>query len=840
MMSNRKQILLLQMLSGLVLLESAWALYALSSFPSEAGSALPFGFSVSRLALMGVILLIFCAALFLLVWGVASRAATEIILKKIQGLERHRAFESLCWLAILLGLTFALTPPERMGVSIYQRLTPLIVLGSLMAGQALLFMMLTRDEKPRWSEFGKQRAPLMIGLGVLLFLLLIWAGIVWSGLGIRREPSGWLSQGTPLLPQQVLLAWGIGLLFMQAMRKFEPGRKMDFLIVVLLWIVTSLVWWREPMIRASYFTPSPTPPNFEYYPYSDAALYDQFAQNILIGTSRQSGLTHRPLYSFFLALLHQLAGLGFQHVLLLQFIVLAVIPPAGYLLASRVGDRTAGVITALLLLLREKNSIALTNIIEVSHAKLLMSDVPTMLLILLFILFYLKWLQDERNRLFLGALAGAFLGLSVFVRSQVLVFIPIALLGFALVPGFNWKNFMQKSLIFLAGVFLIIAPWVWRNYQVSGKFVVEYQEFYTRFIASSYSSAPGDIDRLASETDEQYETRMMRQISGYIIENPLKVARFVSSYFLHNEIASVAYLPLSFRFDNLYDYVKMHGFWDAPYLGEIPARSFPALFIILLILALGIGAAFHRHRWLGIMPILFHLGYSLSVVIVRQSGWRFILPVDWVILPYFGLGLVQLFMLARLPFSLKPEYPFASGIKKASLPLDAGYVFPVLAGIAVVGAAFPLIEWSIPERYPKKEESVLVQMFVTQSIPAPGGERVTASELKIFFETEPGAIVTDGRALYPSWYEEGNFWGESSPNLVAASQFNRIQFTLIGPTNGFVFLSLEQPPQYFPHAADVFVAGCQQKNFFRALVVKVNDQMLVSSPWPGLTCSETE
>ena len=145
------------------------------------------------------------------------------------------------------------------------------------------------------------------------------------------------------------------------------------------------------------------------------------------------------------------------------------------------------------------------------------------------------------------------------------------------------------------------------------------------------------------------------------------------------------------------------------------------------------------------------------------------------------------------------------------------------------------MEMALPARYPSMTPNELSKPMRTA-----GNGQVTAEALTKFLETEPNAMVAYGRALYPSYYEEGEFWGETSPNLVAASQFNRIQFTLIGPDQGFTFLPLEEVPQSFPHAADVFVVGCRQGDFIRALLVKVNDQTLMSAPWGGLTCSEME
>ena len=829
----------------LVIVESAATLYSLASIPSDAKNVMFFGFSASRLILLGSVMGIFLAALFVAIWFFISNSnanrAVGYVDTFFSSSNKHTIFVGACIFFVGLGMLFLLTPVERFGEAFVQRISPIIMLVMAITLQILIGFFLWTQKKIYWSQLEQWKKPLSISGSILVFFILVWAGIAWSGIGIERERTGWLSPGTPVLAQQLLFAWAIGLGFILWGRSLDQYKKTDLTIGIFLWAATSLIWWLEPMLRSSYFTPDPTPPNFEYYPYSDAALYDGFAQNVLIGASRQAGLTHRPLYSLFLALLHMLGGYGFQNVLFMQVLILALIPVVGYLLASKFGGRPAGILTALLLIFREKNSIALTNVIEVSHVKLLMSDVPTMLLMLLFIYLYVKWLQDKQNKLVLGLLAGACFGLTVFIRSQAQLLIPIVLLGLVLAPKFTWKIFLQKSFVFLLGAVVVVAPWVWRNYQLSGRVIIEYQGFYTRFIASAYSSAPNDIDRLPAETDQQYDARMKAQIINFILNNPLEVARFYSSYFLHNEITSLAYLPMSLQFNNIKEYVDLQGFWDAPYLEEMPTRTLPALFIILCIIAVGVGASFHRHRWIGIMPLLFHLGYSFSVVPVRQSGWRFILPVDWVSILYFSLGLTQLSLLVFSLFSEKKEFQFAQIPDETyAKSLNWKWVIPALAAFSIFGVSLPVIEWSIPQRYPELSNSELIQQYAPDGFVLEDGEQISESALISFLETETGSIVVNGRALYPAYYEQRKFWGESSPMLLEARKYNRLQFYLIPGGSLFVFFPLEQAPPYFPHASDVFVIGCVQQSGLRALLIKVNDHVLISSPWHGLTCSVTE
>jgi hypothetical protein len=630
--------------------------------------------------------------------------------------------------------------------------------------------------------------------------------------------------------------------FGMSLHRSRELKKFDYIMVSVLWLVAGVIWWMEPVQRSSYFTPDPTPPNFEYYPYSDAAIYDEFSQNILIGTSRQVGLTNRPLYSFFLALLHGLAGQKFEAVIFLQVFSLALTVVFVYLLASDLGGRPAGVIAALLLMFREKNSITLTNIIEVSHVKLIMSDVPTMMVMVLFIYFFVRWLRIRDGRYYLGALAGAFLGFTILIRSQTQLLIPIALLGIAIAHRDGWKPILKKSLIFLVGVLVVVAPWIWRNYQVSGRMVVEYQEFYTRIIASGYSSAPHDFDRLPGESVEHYNDRMKSLIINFIVKNPGEVARFYTSYFLHNEISSVAYLPMSPRFQDIYTYVKQIDFWGGTPLGAPPPGTLPMFLFSLLMIAVGIGGAFSRAGWAGLMPLFFHLGYSFSVVPVRMSGWRYILPVDWVSMLYFGIGLMQITSILMALFSGRQLTQLATNGDYQTRSESAVWkrTWLVLLASALIGVSIPLIEWSIPERYPRMSPVELVQKYTPHGFAVEGGPTVTLPALETFLETEAGATVLHGRALYPAYYELGKFWGESSSNLLAASQYDRLQFWLIGPDRGFVYIPLQNAPHYFPHASDVFVVGCMQDGSVRALLIKVNEDLLTAFPFHGLTCSGVE
>lgn len=829
--------LLLKIILWATFVESIVALCFLALIPSDIKNGVLFGFSTSRLILMsGICALALLSFISLLMIGRIA-ALFELVLSDPG---KTQALSFFCALMVGVGIFILLVPAQRMGEAAYQRLSPLAGLITLVGFQLFVAQFVWTGKHINRSSLVPWKKPLQFAGWTILFFLILWIFVVWSGIGIQPDPGRWSSPGTPLLFQQVLFAWMLGAGVIVLSKRIEHYKRLDFFISAAMWLSAVLIWWLEPMLRWSYFTPKPTAPNFEYYPYSDAMVYDRFAQNILIGASRQFGMTHRPLYSIFLSFLHVLGGQKFDNIIFLQILFFAIIPVFMYLLVSKLGGRAAGIIAALIVILRERNSITLTNVIEVSHLKLLMSDVPTMAMVMAFVYFFVIWLQDREQRMYLGVLAGAFFGFAVLVRSQVQLLIPVALFGFAMAGRFNWKTFLQRSLVFILSFLVVVTPWVIRNYQVSGLAVVEYQPIYTKQIASSYSTIPGEIEIRPNESKDDYDARMKKIVVDYMLGHPLDVARFYTSYFIHNEILSVVTLPMSLRFLDLYAYVDALGFWKES-LGSLPGGILLIFFITLCFIAVGIGVAYHRFKWIGLMPLLFHLGYSLSVVPVRLSGWRYILPVDWVAFVYFSIGLAQLSVILFALISQKQrEIPEISEFQENHSEANWTKVGGVFLGFAIIGLLFPIVEWSIPERYPELTRHEMIQTYMPNGFVLDNGDQVGASSLETFLETDPAATVLYGRALYPQYYLKGKFWGESSGDLIEASQYNRIQFEMIGPMRGFAFLPLEQAPQYFPHASDVFAVGCNRNGAVQVLAIKVNDRLMVSSDWHGLNCSVVE
>ena len=132
--------------------------------------------------------------------------------------------------------------------------------------------------------------------------------------------------------------------------------------------------------------------------------------------------------SFYLAVFHAIAGLGYEQIIGLQVAFLAFIPVLAYRLTKILHNPVSGVLVALILMLRERNAILLGDTITVSHAKLLLSELPAMLGVLLFLCLFVHWCQKPEKRDVYALIAGGALGFFLLIRQEIGVI--VFLVGF--------------------------------------------------------------------------------------------------------------------------------------------------------------------------------------------------------------------------------------------------------------------------------------------------------------------------------------------------------------------------------------------------------------------------
>ncbi|MBN2500173.1 MAG: hypothetical protein JXB38_05350, partial [Anaerolineales bacterium] len=369
-----------------------------------------------------------------------------------------------------------------------------------------------------------------------------------------------------------------------------------------------------------------------------------------------------------------------------------------------------------------------------------------------------------------------------------------------------------------------------------------------------YSFTPEEDDPGfdADVTAAEYAEAGMAKAKHFALENPGYVAGFVLSHTLHNEVSTLLALPAQFTLaDNLVTFYNLRPYWesdeglwqdccslhtyvdDLPYwhdwTGDFPPQAWLPLLFSLAMIALGIGAAWKRVGLIGLLPLVVHLAYSASTAIARVSGWRLILPVDWVGIFYFSLGLSQLTLavlaiwaggkaIGRLRFGAESDEAVAS---QAKFPWRAVLVTSLL--VLLIGVSVPLVEVIVPPRYINYGKAQALTVLTGAN------HRVQAGFDNGAFLEDDNAVALWGRALYPRYYPAGEGEPSDSWSAFTPYPYSRVGFYLAGPQNAQVVLPLDTAPDAFPHAADVLVLGCSDGGLVEAFAV-----MFYDSELPGL------
>jgi hypothetical protein len=825
---------------------------------SESQSAILFGLSKIRLLLALGLLLWGAGLAFILRKTKTDSLWTEKFSQRLSGfLENGFVYALTLMLSLIVFLLasqlwrLSQISPDPYMQGYLGRLEPVLVLVGLLGLQNLILLPFVR-----YDRVDNILPPKLLRIALTCFAgILFFSGLIaFTGIGIEPDLIGWDPPGVPLLAVQVWLIWGIGLLFVGFESLYSHRRSMliDLLVSLAIWGTATFLWGGQPL-SADYFALEPSAPNYEFYPYSDAATHDVMAQGLLIGEG-YPGIARKPLYAAFLALLHGIAGQDYTDVVILQVMVIAFLPVGLYWLAKSLHLRSSGVIAALFIILRERNALILSGTLGVSHVKLLMSDLPATLGIVLLTLVILAWLRAPDRRRIFPLISGGVLGLLLLVRPQIAVFVPVALLGIMALFLKRPRMGALNIALFSLGLGLSLVPWLWRSYQISGQFALN-DPAQNAFLTQQYSRTPGQgrLRPLPGESQGEFSQRVDAYLSDFIVSNPGYVAAFVSSHFAHNLVEMVVTLPMSpwvvqdatsdlFPYwsqqrprlwkacCSLKAYVHTQPFWDQ-WAGAMSVEMAVSLLINLAVLAIGFAVVLTNNGLVGWLPLGVGLVYVVSTSLGRYSGWRLLLPADWVLSLYFSIGLGQT---AQWLLGFYAGQPMAV-MRQENLgisPLSPGKLRDYRSGIAfsivflILGFSPLLIERFVPQKYEQLTKADVAKYFDD----LPGMEN--------FLDEENGVLLY-GRALYPRFYkadqgEPGGDWPAFSPR-----PYSRLGFVLIGPRDAHVVLSADETPIFFPHASDAIVFGCPADERIQAKLVVLSTEdgyTLVPSSDIELSC----
>ena len=843
--------LILKALPFLLAVEAFIYVKVLADIPADSTGSILLGFSLQRLTLLGILVVIGIACL---VTGAAGlRPDSRVNRCLMQLYDNQRLFSTGVFaLAVLFfaGWLAVFLPGYRLGklAAYFERLRPLLIWMTLFSGQMWLALLHWRNGMA--VKFLKQPANrrllvqsvivFAVMLGILCLMLLTQIGTIPDGFG-------WNNPGVPLLPLQVYAVLLLIILstYLSNGSLFSGGSKpavrwlLEFALPLLIWLLAAGLWV-ETSQQKSFFAPGPYLPDGVYYPFSDAALYDLPAQNAINGLGYFPVVRRidKPLYSAMLLWFHTLAGDTYSRAITIQTAFLGLLPVLIYFAGKRLHSPLAGLSAALFIIFKEANAISSTIWISTTTVKMSMSEVPTALFSVLLTLVLIAWLKAEKPAWHYPVLAGGVVGLATLVRHNTWIFVPLIALVALLKTPRDLRRVVLMALVSLAAVTVSIAPWGWRIYHAEGdmfNFIRPIQRaiWQNRYLKDfNAAPTPEPLSQASTPTTGDNQFQQTGTSSSW-----RDAPKFITSHFFHNLAAVSLMLPRTLMFNDIEHTASDNdSIWRTDWDGRLSSGDVVFLIGSLSLLALGVGSAWSPTGLAGLIPLAVFLFYIASASVARTSGGRYIVPVDWVLLFYYALGLVQicrwLFTVAGRPLNAVNVKQFAqTSPDNRRLRWHVNWLFA--GSVFIIGLLVPLAEHFFPDHMAQLSEEDLKKAVLASDLA--GSMGYSKAELNAFLQNE-NIYLRHGRLLYPRFYYEGQGEPVDIPTY-SPKDYRRLVFTvssLVGNPN--FILPVADSPGPIPYRSEVIVAGCKNGGVLGIVLLDTQQRTIIRSPRPVLAC----
>ncbi len=779
--------------------ESLFAVAALVLIPSESG------LSLARVGLLGILFSFFIMGIY---FGFIARRNSFHFEKYTPAI----ILSALLFLTTSLVLFFLrYLNPERL-LPYYQRLSPLLWYLLVLSIQSLIFLLLAkRGLHPQ--ELSKRKPIYISTSSALIILLSAFLFVAITKIGITPDKAYWGEPGVAILGWQFALSILIGFSVLLYTASRHPS---SFILhPFFLYFTAVILWLTVPVsvLQNSFYSPITPPANIPL-PYSDAGFYDYLSQSLLIGTGYLGNIPPRPLYVTFLAVLHFFFGQNYSAVIAAQTCVLALFPVALYFLGKKLHSPAAGVTVALFAIFRELTGLWISSNARVANSKIFTTDFPTAMSLAVLCIVFIYWLENRSLKSTL--IAGGFFGLVLLFRTQSLFVLPVVFVLAWFAYQRKTKDWIVAGIIFAIPMTLAVIPWLTHNYTLTGKFTFDDPK-QMAIIYSQYSfNETFDLQEFDIQS-KSLGARMME----FTLQNPAYVSTFVTAHFLNTEIGGLLSLPLIERFDGLSAPVNLYWLtWD----GSLAWYNLALIILYLAIIALGLGAAWRRVGWLGLIPLAVNIGYALSNAISRFSSWRYNMPVDWVIYFYFALGITEILGGVILLFDVKVEKIFPANIQPEVRPIAVRdfrpqYLLFILA-FMFVGATPWLAKGLASPRYISTQEQLIAKL---------GSSGYDQKEIRSFMD-QSGSLILEGRMLYPRMYRRDEGMSSANPwPAYKVREYPRMSFILLNEKRYDAIFPTKELLN-FSQGADAIMLACQKEDYIEIRAIRFDSQTFQSAP----------
>ena len=807
------------------ILPAITAAVLLMVMPDDGQNAILFGLSRSRIMVAGTLVLVvmFFIGLFVFIVRYPQVAQKWLTVSLDKPGRKNFVIASSGFLFLLTCVILEMPQKYLAGLWVVEEHLHPLVTWVLLASLQVMIGMIGRQIaiNKQFQMFAKEKY--IAAIFVMSIMVLVWCFIAFTGLGLLSSNTFWSKIGVPILWPQVLLALGIGLglqIWLYRSKKFSLKMFwLEFGLVAAIWLSAVVLWNQQTFVQGVFNTP-PRLPTYEIYPYNDSLLFDVAAQKMLIGQKMIADVYDKPIYISFLAILHLLAGTSYAYFYLLQIMCFAFIPVCGFFIGKSLHSRPLGLMFAVLLIIKEVNAIALTNYIHVSTSKMILSEMLAALGVLLFTLFILKWMQSKEGTNSNLWIAGGILGLTSLVRLNTISILPATIVVIGLAGNIKWKRRITAAIMLTVFVMISATPWMVRNFAMSG------DPF--SFIKNKTTGVIVNQRYVPITTPNPAAQPAVTQLKNYLV-----IGQGIVTNYLHNLIGITLMLPPSLELYKLLDLVRLP-YWNLNWDGSLLPGGFWVILGVLAITAWGIASTWVRWGMASLAPIAVILGYDITTAISLTSGGRYLVPIDWGVLLYFSIGLLEIsnWILNLFGWVDPPASGAGDDAPKISRK-SRSYSRALLIGLVFLTAGtIPIVLENLPSNLYRKPALMADFIEVNQSLPdlSTPGNKNKISDL----ENTPGLEVMHGKTLYPRYYAENKGDGlafEVDP-LIGNANFDHLSFLLIGGNgNNVIVLPADKNLSALIAGADTWVLGCRRGNYMEAMFVVFRQNDFIKSYW---------
>ena len=716
------------------------------------------GFSLSRWI---IILAAYAVGITIFILGVKTIKKHSSFSKIINLRFSHHTRKLLLALSlffVLLGWISTFVPSYQFGTLqyIYERLRPISTAWGLINAQFLLLdLFSTRKIKLNSIPSLIKHDPVWRSSIFFSFCLLtLTIFILSTKIGLVRDTPYWNVPGIPLSGLQflfIILSLSLAIYFFPDINRNEAATKVARIIKllpVLIYIITILVWGLTPMLK-HYFSLEPRAPNFQPYPSSDARIYDRMSIMIINGEENIfQKSTDKPLYIVFLAILHLIGGYDYNLIMWLQIIVLAVIPVIMFYIGKQFDNLLLGVFLAVITIIRQRNAIVLSYEIASANPKLLVTEMLTFLGTVCLILVLFNWL--DKNNHWLGLLSGCIIGTLSLTRLNPLILLPAVALFACFAIKKPKANKGVQIIIFILGFIIVFSPWLFIG--VNPRTGIPHALFKPiNVITNRYLKEPVEFTPTPAPTEAKPESRELPLLPHVNTHSNLPVSSaklaslipskqwlesfngspypmsesnigtsetiqttdvtsqgefslFVKQFFshlLHNYATALLSLPDSIQYDDLFHMAEREYWIDFfPWDGSLPPAQIFIILFNVTVIGIGLSYSWQKFQWIGIMPMIIFLSYSIGLSLAITSGSRYIVPIDWILWFYLGLGIIV--FLTRAAAFLKGNSSAPEETKNLSNHHPVRYTnsaLYTLSFLLLISLSIPIADKGINTRY---------------------------------------------------------------------------------------------------------------------------------------------